>query len=242
MKIKITQYKVNGGRKTILQFKDVTNDILQDQYKNQNQNQLLEMINACVSHELRNPLNSIKFQNVEKESLYQEIEKIVSSHMAFATEQRCFECLGGIKKILSKLRESWNIQDSSTELMTFLVQDLLDFAQIKSGKFRKNITRFNIRDIVKKVVGIQQKKANDQGIKLKTEFINIGTKEDSKGEKESPFIFTDQSRVMQVLLGIQSNAIKFTPKGSVTIQVRILHNSQGKYLEVSIIDTGVGIK
>jgi signal transduction histidine kinase len=39
--------------------------------------------------------------------------------------------------------------------MTFLVQDLLDFAQIKSGKFRKGLKKFNLRESVGKVVAIQ---------------------------------------------------------------------------------------
>mmetsp|Transcript_38350 Transcript_38350/g.58435 ORF Transcript_38350/g.58435 Transcript_38350/m.58435 type:complete len:136 (-) Transcript_38350:81-488(-) len=68
VRVKRTHYALEGQDKVILQFKDITNDILQDQYKNENQ--LLEMINACVSHELRNPLNSIAAQNIEKESIY----------------------------------------------------------------------------------------------------------------------------------------------------------------------------
>ena len=36
--------------------------------------------------------------------------------------------------------------------MTFLVQDFLDYAQIKTGKFRKNNTKFNIRKTVEKVI------------------------------------------------------------------------------------------
>jgi len=38
--------------------------------------------------------------------------------------------------------------------MTFLIQDLLDFAQIKAGKFRKNIEYFNIRDAIEQVMCI----------------------------------------------------------------------------------------
>lgn len=38
-------------------------------------NQVLEMINACVSHEMRNPLNSIIAQNIEKDFLYDELEQ-----------------------------------------------------------------------------------------------------------------------------------------------------------------------
>jgi len=38
--------------------------------------------------------------------------------------------------------------------MTFMVQDLLDYAQIKAGKFRKNIKPFNIREAIQEVMSI----------------------------------------------------------------------------------------
>jgi len=43
--------------------------------------------------------------------------------------------------------------------MKFLVQDFLDYAQIKSGKFRKNLKEFNIRDTIEKVMLIQKRGA-----------------------------------------------------------------------------------
>ena len=54
-------------------------------------------------------------------------------------------------------------------------------------------------------------------------------------------IETDEQRVMQVLLCLQSNAIKFTQKGSITIQVEIIQVEDQEYLEISVIDTGIGI-
>ena len=56
--------------------------------------------------------------------------------------------------ILASLEKSVKVQQNSSDLMTYLVQDLLDFAQLKSGKFRKNISKFNIRDTVEKVITI----------------------------------------------------------------------------------------
>ena len=58
--------------KVMLQFIDISKSILLDLEKNSNQ--VLEMINACVSHEMRNPLNSIIAQNLEKKHLYEEME------------------------------------------------------------------------------------------------------------------------------------------------------------------------
>jgi signal transduction histidine kinase len=50
--------------------------------------------------------------------------------------------------------------------MTFIVQDLLDYAQIKAGKFRKNITSFNIKESIEKVMCIQRNKAGEKNLEF----------------------------------------------------------------------------
>ena len=68
-------------------------------------------------------------------------------------------------------------------------------------------------------------------------------------------IFHDENRIKQVLLNLQSNAIKFTEKGHVIIRVSIVNNREGtlsqlpryydnedQFLRISVEDTGVGIK
>ena len=58
-------------------------------------------------------------------------------------------------------------------MMKFLVQDFLDFAQIKSGKFRKNISTFNIREAIEEVMCIQRQNANDKDIRFYVTYQNI---------------------------------------------------------------------
>ena len=69
----------------------------------------------------------------------------------------------------------------------------------------------------------------------------------------SPIIKSDGSRIQQVLLNLQSNAIKFTSKGSIKIIVEItrgifdpneleIESQDGLFLQVTVIDTGAGIK
>ena len=61
----------------MLQIIDITGNILYQQQKNQNE--LLAMINVCVSHELRNPLNSISALNVEKSHVYELINEYIQN-------------------------------------------------------------------------------------------------------------------------------------------------------------------
>ena len=75
---------------------------------------------------------------------------------------------------------------------------MLDYSQINSSNFRKNIKEFNIIDTVNEIMSLQQMKADDLGIELKAVFNNIGF---SFGQK-SPLIVHDENRIKQVLLNL----------------------------------------
>ena len=90
---------------------------------------------------------------------------------------------------------------------------------------------------------IQRRQAESQKIQFYATFVNIrdeNTREiDSSGY--SPVVLADEQRVMQVLLGLQSNALKFTDKGKVEVRVSIEKKGRAKYLLLEVIDTGQGI-
>ena len=79
-----------------------------------------------------------------------------------------------------------------------MIHDLLDYAQIKAGKFRKNISTFNIRDVIEEVVSIQRSKAQAKGIDLPIEFVNIAVSHEAYQRnhlidgKISPMIKSDK--------------------------------------------------
>jgi signal transduction histidine kinase len=60
----------------MLSFVDCSSQVLYDQEKNHNE--LLMLVNATVSHELRNPLNSLIAQNIEKASLYEQLKEKIN--------------------------------------------------------------------------------------------------------------------------------------------------------------------
>ena len=93
---------------------DVSHNIFYDQQRSDNF--FLQMVNACVSHELRNPLNSISAQNMEKMHLYQELLSLAHNQQIDSQELR-----GRIKDIVGMLKEGNIVQDSSTNMMKSLV-------------------------------------------------------------------------------------------------------------------------
>ena len=63
--------------------------------------------------------------------------------------------------------------------MSFLVDDLLDFAQLNAGKFREIIKEFDVKQAIDEVISIQKDKANMMGIKLECIYKNQMNKEDN---------------------------------------------------------------
>ena len=92
-------------------------------------------------------------------------------------------------------------------MLQYLVQNILDYAQIKAGKLRKNLECFNVKDIVEKVMNIQNMQATSKNIYLEAEY-NL----------DNYNVKTDPKRFAQVLLILQSNALKFTFEGGVKLK------------------------
>lgn len=169
---------------------------------------------------------------------------------SFDQDQKTLKCHDIIKELQSGL----HVQESSANMMSFMVQDLLDYSQIKADKFRKVLKTFNIRQSIEKVMCIQRQKAIDLKLDFYAEFVNIKMDEQEQDEevngiqKYCPVIHCDEQRIMQVLLGLQSNALKFTQNGKVMIRVEIIlkdskekPNEKERYLQISVVDTGIGI-
>ena len=90
-------------------------------------------------------------------------------------------------KILKEIEDSNKIQDSSTNVMKYMIQDLLDFAQIKSGKFNQKIKQFDVQLAITEIADIQQHKAVSQGIDLQIIFEGF--------ENDNYEVVTDKERI-----------------------------------------------
>ena len=72
-----------------------------------------------------------------------------------------------------------------------MIQDLLDYSQINQGKFRKNMTNFNIIDTLKEVISIRHMNADSHRIKLEIEVDIIGY----EARNLRPLIYHDEHRI-----------------------------------------------
>ena len=89
-----------------------------------------------VSHELRNPLNSIIMQQDSQHVYMKQMKEILADKNL---QNNLQECKKKIVTIFDDMWESCKISKTSSKLMLYNVEDLLDYGQMESGNFRKNI-------------------------------------------------------------------------------------------------------
>jgi len=149
--------------------------------------------------------------------------------------------MNGILGMLELVKESmldthqrdliYTIHESSLTLMR-LINDILDFSKIESVKMEICPVTTDIRELVYQVVSLYRKAAQEKSIELNFHI-------DSQLEK---YLRTDPLRVRQILQNFISNAIKFTEKGSVTLNVTVMNTENGvQFLLFSVKDSGIGI-
>lgn len=75
--------------------------------------------------------------------------------------------------VLEKYEKSVDVQMSSEKILSFLVNDILDYAQISIGKFRKLYNRFNIKDCVEEIILVLSFKAQQLGVTVRFNCFNF---------------------------------------------------------------------
>ena len=121
---------------------------------------------------------------------------------------------------------------SSGEILLELINDILDFSKIEAGKLEIEILDFNLESMFDDLASILAIRAHDKEL----EFVcAIDTK--------VPILLkSDPGRLKQILINLAGNAIKFTSKGEVLIQVSIESETEkDALLRFSVKDTGIGI-
>src|SRR5262249_47398975 len=118
------------------------------------------------------------------------------------------------------------VEESSRNLLT-LINQILDLSKVESGKVEVYVTEVAMHDIAQPVAAEAQVLLRDKPLKL-TVIAN-----------QRIVIKTDAAKVQQIVTNLVSNAIKFTDKGSVTIEVTPTKDGG---CAIAVKDTGIGIR
>lgn len=157
---------------------------------------------STVSHELRTPLAAIK------ESISIVLDGVTGN-------------------ITNGQSEFLNMAKRNVDRLGRLINDILDFQKLESGKMVFNIQKNDINEIVKEVGNTMATLANQKNLQFTLEL-----------EENLPKLSFDKDKIIQVLTNLVSNAIKFTNEGGITIKT----DSKNSGVYVSVSDTGMGIK
>ena len=130
-------------------------------------------------------------------------------------------------------REKAEIISKSAKALLNIINDILDISKIESGKYEISKSNFDLKDLLDQIVQLYAVNTKQKGIRF------LYTLDESIPN----FVFSDETRLKQVLSNIISNAIKFTPEsGKVSFDVKLLNiNKNIARVRFSVKDEGIGI-
>jgi signal transduction histidine kinase len=164
-------------------------------------NRLKSEFLASVSHELRTPMNAIiGYSKLMLDGLDGELTMQQQTDIA-------------------------RIAQAADNLLA-IINGLLDFARIESGRMDVQPTRFALREIVEEVVALLTERVHAKHLVLRTEL-----------DPSLPVVWADRHQIRQVLTNLAGNAVKFTAEGEIVISAAL----QGEMIQVTVADTGEGI-
>jgi signal transduction histidine kinase len=118
--------------------------------------------------------------------------------------------------------------DSNARHLLGLINDILDISRIEAGKLPLHTTEFKVGDLIAEVMAEAEPLIARAKLKVETDVAAAASR-----------LFADRQRVKQIILNLLSNALKFTPEGSVTVVAR--YRPASDEISVAVSDTGIGI-
>lgn len=135
-------------------------------------------------------------------------------------------------ELTTEQREYLEIVKASADSLLVLIDDILDFSKIEAGKLNIDPISFPLRKTLTDLVRPLSVRAQQKGLELTCK-IRPGV---------PAVVVADPVRLRQVITNLLGNAVKFTQKGSVTLEVETASQQQGRVeLHFTVTDTGVGI-
>jgi len=161
---------------------------------------------STMSHEIRTPLNAV----------------IGMSNLLMMGDPRPDQ------------EENLEILKFSASNLLAIVNDVLDFNKIESGKVVFENIRFNLAELMHNICGGQIIKANEKGLIFKLKIDDV---------LRNKIVIGDPTRITQIIFNLVSNAIKFTRQGYVEVKVNVVEDRHNQVIiRFSVKDSGIGIE
>lgn len=180
---------------------------------------------STVSHELRTPLTSILgFTKV----INKRLEELVFPKTTLDDPKTV--------RAMRQVSDNIGIILSEGERLTDLINDVLDLAKLEAGKTEWKFETIDIVAMLEHSIAVTSSLLESKGLRLTREI-----------QRDLYHVEGDPDRLLQVMINLMSNAVKFTEKGVVTVRARKIKShpvgaqDSGEFIEISVIDSGIGI-
>ena len=123
-----------------------------------------------------------------------------------------------------------NIQSASEDLLS-IVNEILDFSKVASGKMELVSVEYDVAALIRDCSTIVETRAAGKDLRLEV----------SCDESTPSKLCGDATRIRQIISNLLTNAVKYTPSGTITFRIRWARDKEGIKLIASVEDTGIGI-
>jgi PAS domain S-box-containing protein len=131
-------------------------------------------------------------------------------------------------KLTDKQKGGLDKVNTASQHLLDLINDILDLSKIEAGKMPVYLEEVSVRQVVNELLEAVEPLAREKGLELRID-----------AEEDLPALFTDRTKLKQILLNLLSNAIKFTGEGNVTLEAKRVKEDR---VMIAVTDTGIGIK
>jgi two-component system sensor histidine kinase/response regulator len=123
------------------------------------------------------------------------------------------------------------VRDSAQALLT-VINDILDFTKVESGELELELLDLDLRDTVEDVARLLSVQAHEKGLEITVQI----------DPKLPDLVRGDAGRIRQILLTLGGNAVQYTQRGEVSLDVKVLEqDDRGTSVRCEVLDTGIGI-
>jgi signal transduction histidine kinase len=171
-----------------------------------------KQIMAYLSHELRNPLQSVNLATTLLKG------KLKNSIHMLALDTVANE----------KIHDYVSTIEKSCIHMNKIINDVLDLSRLNSNEMVIDLDVYNVHEIVTDAINGLESDTSSKKIKILTQY----------GDGLPKSIYTDYTRIIQILSNLLSNAIKYSDKNDIIVKVEYLNNN----VLFHVVDEGMGIK
>ncbi len=137
------------------------------------------------------------------------------------------------KNIGAEQRSMARVAYRSASSLLSIVDDILDLSKVESGQFELEKVSFSLPDVINGVIDTMAPLARGKGLAFSC---------NAPQQADIPFVTGDPSRLSRIMINLIDNAIKYTERGSVTVEADCPSDDEGHVmLRFDVTDTGIGI-